>query len=299
MKNILAIICLTSFMLCDGRCSAQAQAPHRLGLTFTEHGVKRPDVSMLFKVAPLPPADYSLEKFFYFDNQQTLGACGAFSASESFDALSQFNGAACRLSCMDIYQRTTDWPNDAGVSNAALLKTMQAGNVLEATFPYDPARFGKKLKVTAKVTAERKKHVTLNGYSLDGKDLLNAIKRCIHQLHIAPIIGTLWYPNQFDAPETVVSTKDANGKIVKIARCILPNPKGSPAGGHDVPAVAYDDSMVFPNGDVGGIEFHNHWANDQAGKIPWGDARGCAWASYRFLANPRYADDVVAFDRIK
>ena len=111
---------------------ASAATPQPLGLTFTRHGVQRPDVSVLFKATPLPASDTTLEVYFYFTNQKTLGACGPFSASECFDAISQQSrGVKCQLSPMDIYQRTTDWPNDAGVSNANLIKTMEAGNVLE------------------------------------------------------------------------------------------------------------------------------------------------------------------------
>lgn len=289
MKHIALL--LTSLLFA---ATLYAQTPHPLGLKFTKHGVHRPDVSILFKVAPLPQSDYSLEQYFYPTNQQTLGSCGAFSGFESFDAISQQIGAGkCRLSAMDIYQRTTDWPNDAGVSNAQLIKTMEAGAVLESTFPYNVGGFGKLLPVTDAVKAERAAHVTLNGYSLSPNDLKNSIKRCITQLHIAPIVGTYWYRNQFDARRVNVKTK-VGGKSATVARFIIDNPRGIPQGGHDIPAVAYDDNMVFPNGDVGGVEFHNHWSGPA-----WGDDRGCAWSSYKFLCNPRYADDVIAFDKIK
>jgi hypothetical protein len=304
MKSILRALLLFFIGFAALASATAADPPYPLKHQFTKHGVNKPDISThpKFRMAvKLPPADYSLQKFFWPDDQDNHGACGAFSASEAFDAIMQRDtGKRCTLSFMDIYQRTTAWPQDAGVNNADLLKTMQSGNVLETTFPYKPDRFGTLLKVTSAIKAERAAHVTLNGYSLDSADLLNAIKRCISQVHVAPIVGTYWYGNQFDERAATITTKDASGKVIKTTRHVIDRPKGPPQGGHDVAAEAFDDNMVFPNGDVGGIEFKNHWYKTVNGKrVPWGDERGCCWVSYKFLCNPKYADDVVAFDQIR
>ena len=130
------------------------------------------------------------------------------------------------MSRMDIYQRTTDWPNDAGVNNADLIKTMEAGNVLEKSFPYDPNGFGKLLVVTDALKAERLAHQSLNGYSLSPSDLKNSIKRCITQLHIAPIVGTYWYNNQFNVRKVNCKTK-VGTKTATVQRFVIDNPWGT------------------------------------------------------------------------
>ena len=284
-----------------------AAQPYPLKHQFTRHGTGLPDVQThpAFKLAaPLPASNTDLESTFSFTNQGGAGACGAFSGSEAYSSVFQIkNGKPCRLSEMDIYAQARilggTFPQDSGVSNSDLIKAMLNGAVLYTTWPYDYTKIDTNTKITPAITAERANHRSLKGYSLDKGALIDLYKQCIVNLKVAPIAGTYWYANQFSETSVVCKTKDAAGKAITVTRHVMANPKGKAAGGHDIPIIAYDDNMVFPNGDVGGVEFHNHWANDSTGKIPWGDVHGSCWTSYKFLANRKYVDDpVVVVDGI-
>lgn len=298
MKTLFAI--LTTIALFSSQWSkAFCQTPFPLGLKPTPHGIRHalplsahPD----FKVEALPKAA-SLKQYFDKTDQRTLGICGPFSAMEAYDCEYQqrHGGRHMLISPLDVYQRVLvaqgNFPNDEGVDNDVLLRVLKTGSLRESTFPFDPAKLGTLPKDTATARRERQGRQVLKGYVIPSNDNGASVRRCIATLRTAPIIGTLWYQNGFTTRQVMVKTKDEKGVVVTTPRFIVDAPKGNPVGGHDLPAVAYDDNMVFPSGEVGGVDLHNHWQG-------WGDVTGSAWAPASWIYNPKFVDDCLALETV-
>jgi hypothetical protein len=278
-------------------------ADHKLGFKPSPHGVRAPSVEEhpRFNAAPLP-ATATVRQWFYPTNQADLGSCGPTSYREVYDAAYQkkHDGKFMVVSALDVYQRTSvaqgDFPEDGGVNNSTLLQVVLKGALLEKTWPYDTSKYGTLPRASKTKDLERSRHQTLKGYSIPTTDGGYAIRQCIANLKIAPIIGTNWYANSSTAIRSACKTKDASGNPATVTRWCVPKPRGNPVGGHDIPAISYDMNMVFPDGSVGGVEFHNHWQNDDGS--PWGDEIGAAWAPIAWFFNPRYIDDPIAIEII-
>lgn len=275
--------------------------PFPLGMKPTPHGIKARAISThpRFNAAPLPDAA-DLDQYFQFrTDQQNIGSCGPTSAREVYDGNYQkmHNGQHLVISALDVYQRTLikqgNFPDDAGVDNNILLKTLLEGSLLESTWPYDTSKLATLPKLTRAQAADRRKHQVLKGYVVPVNDKGYAVMQCIANIKIAPIIGTYWYNNQFTSRNVQCTTKDAKGKAITVTRYIIASPKGRPAGGHDLPATAYDKNMKFPTGEVGGVKLHNHWRG-------FGDPQtGSAWAPMSWIFNPRIVDGDLALEVVE
>lgn len=292
MKHILAISLLSASLF--------AQTPYPLGMKPSLHGTRGTPIEQhpRFAAAPLPAAA-DLSAWFYKTDQGDIGSCGPTSVREVYDAAFQKSnrGAHSVISALDLYQRVLiaqgNFPNDEGVSNDVLLSISKRGHLLERTWPYDTSKLGTLPTPSPALNAERLAHQVIKGYVLPTNDKGYAIRQCIANVKIAPIIGTLWYQNGFSVRKVTCSTKDSRGRTVSVTRYVVPAPRGRPVGGHDIPAIAYDMNLRFPTGEVGGVKFKNHWR-------AWGDPEtGSAWAPISWFFNPRYIDDPIALEVVE
>ena len=66
---------------------------------------------------------------------------------------------------------------------------------------------------------------------------------------------------------------------------IMPMPKPNEAllGGHAQHCLDYDDAMVFPNGNTGGLLIQNSWGSNWGRSAPGRNDRGCYWMPYAFV----------------
>lgn len=281
---------------------AQTPLPHALGRIPEPHGIKAPPIEThpLYRAAPLPPTA-SVAQYFFETDQGQRGACVAFSAWEAWAAdFIRDHASRMDLSPLDIYQQCLvhdgNFPQDAGTYGGTAIKILLTnGTMLEKTWPYSNS-LEVLPKMTPAMTTERTAHMALKAYAIPNDDHGFASKQCIANLHIAPMIGTMWYKNGFLAKKVTCKTKDANGKTITVQRFVLPMPKGSPVGGHELTEIEYDDNMVFPGGQKGGMRIHNHWSPKGQ---PWGDEIGSAWGPYAWFCNPKYVEDEVAIESVK
>lgn len=278
-----------------------ADTPHALGWKSSAHGIKGAPIEThpLFKAAPLPAAA-SVAEWFFPTNQKDRGACVAFTAWECASAVYAKNNSGARLdlSALDIYQQCLvadgSFPEDNGTyGTTAINVLLKKGTLSEATWPYSKP-LNRLAPVNSTTRAERLKFRAMKAYRVENDDNGFASKQCIANIRIPVMVGSYWYGNGFDARKVSCRTKDAKGKTVTVTRYVLPMPKGRPVGGHEIAQVSYDDNMVFPDGNKGGVEFHNHWSSPT-----WGDAKGCAWAPYAWFHSPKYAEDKVAIELLK
>lgn len=300
MKNPLKLITFffVSFALMGG------DLPYSLGWKSSAHGIHAIPIEAhpLFRAAPLP-ATASVAQGFFKTNQKDRGACVAFSTWEAASAAhaKQNNGAPLILSPLDIYQQCLvadgSFPNDNGTYGMTAINVMlKSGALLEKTWPY--SNLLDKLPVRSKANdSQRAGNMALKAYAVPNDDKGYAVKQCIANLKIAVMVGTLWYQNGFNLALAKVTTKDTAGKIIVVPRYVLPMPKGKPVGGHEIPIIEYDDNMKFPDGNIGGVRFHNHWQN--ANGSPWGDSIGSAWAPYAWFFSTKYVEDKCAIEVVK
>lgn len=293
MKKLALLLCVSLWPW--GAIDAQER---RFGWKPTPHGIKAAAIAThpKFKVAPLPPSA-SVAKYFRKTSQKNLGACVAFSGVEAYDAVHQkdYRGQHMFLSPLDVYQRCLlhdgNYPNDEGTYGDTVLKVLAAGALSEKAWPYDTRKFRILPPNTKKEQGARKRHTAVKAYALPTRDNGFAVRQCIANLKIPVLVGSLWYGNGFDATRANCYTKDAKGNRMVVTRYVLPMPRGNPVGGHEVVICAYDDNMTFHDGNVGGVEIHNHWEG-------FGDDRGSAWLPMAWAFNPRYADDTHAIELV-
>lgn len=289
MKHVLAFLLLALPLMAAERKFGWRPSPHGVrGLALQS--------SPRYMAAPLPQAA-SIEQWFFKTDQKDRGACVAFTAWECYSAAHQRDhGKKVNLSPLDIYQqclvRDGSFPNDAGTyGGTAIAALLATGSMVEKTWPYSTP-LNRLPVLTPYMKGQRTKHKALKAYAIPNNDGGYATKQAIANLRIGVMIGTYWYGNQMDTREVTVQTKDRNGNATTVKRHIVDYPIGRPVGGHEIPIGAYDDNMRFPDGSVGGAWIHNHWQG-------WGDDRGGAWASYRWVFNPRICEDKVAIEGVK
>lgn len=285
MKSLLPFLAILLLPL-----AALAQE-RSFGWKPSEHGIPGEPIEEhpAFMAAPLP-STASVREWFYFTDQGNRGACVAFTGAELYDAVHQkdFAGWHTYLSFLDVYQRCLvmdgNFPKDSGTYGSTLCKVLEAGSLLEKTWPYS-----KSLRVLPpndwNNQAERVRHKATKTYVIPNNDNGFRVKQAIANLRVGVAMGTYWYGNQYSSKLVRCTTIDqVTNKKLTVNRHILPMPKGRPVGGHEVPIVSYDDNMKFPDGNVGGVEIHNHWKG-------FGDSIGCAWVPYAMVFNTKYSED--------
>lgn len=295
MKRLLLIFFVCPVLWGTGTLDAQER---RFGWLPTKHGIKAAQIAThpKYKVAPLPPAA-TVRQWFYFHQQGDIGSCVAFSGVKAYDAVHQkdYRGQHMKLSPLDVYQRCLihdgNFPNDEGTYGDTLLKVLAAGSLSEKKWPYDTRKLRTLPPNTKAMQTDRARHRTVKSYAVPTRDNGFAAKQTIANIKVAVLIGSLWYGNGFDAQKVNCYTKDTKGNRTAVQRYVLPMPRGNPVGGHEVPIISYDDNMIFPDGQIGGVEIANHWEG-------FGDAKGCAWIPYAWAFNPRYTDDKHAIELV-
>ena len=56
-------------------------------------------------------------------------------------------------------------------------------------------------------------------------------------------------------------------------------------GGHAQHVLDYDDTIMFPSGDKGGLFIQNSWGSEWGISAPGRTDKGCYWMPYRFVTS--------------
>lgn len=250
---------------------------------FPHPGLKVPTAQIRVSLPPRAayPASASIDMTHLpaAQSQSTLGACAAFASALVIDyeyRTEHPRHPGIRFSPRAIYSRYSEtysngqdegsWPDQL----VAPLPTL--GIPQWRQFSYPPYVVDPSIPADVQTLALRHKlHVHANDLVINGTggQIVDALKSVITQGR--PAVLAVQVPQSFD------NATQAGGLVY--------GPAGQPSrGGHAIVALAYSDSMRFPDGSLGGVEIQNQWTRQ------WG-VNGRAWISYDWLG--KYGIGVV------
>jgi hypothetical protein len=231
-------------------------------------------------VAVSPAATINLSLFPHTGDQGPVGSCAAWVAAwiSSFEYRLTHHHSMLRWSAKWMYEHFGNGADDGSYvsDDVAPFSTVGVPRFKQYPFPPwalsppDPNKLDAYGKHTLGADAARYIQPVQVLYGGTGAALVEFIREQIYSGHPVGIAIPVY--QSFESSTGYVDVPDLSREYV--------------LGGHEINGIAYDDTIHFPSGNVGGALIQNQWGERWGGDI-MGDG-GRAWVSYAFLARFAY-----------